>query len=68
MAWLRERGIGDGGIVMRRAPDEPFEVATWPEAGEYVNQTFFVTDDDAAAHPVAHGRRPEGIRAAQQQQ
>ncbi len=44
--------IGDGGIVMRRAPDEPFEVATWPEAGEYVNQTFFVTDDDAAAHLV----------------
>ena len=39
--------IGDGGIVLRRAADAPFEVALWPEAGEYANQTYFVTDDSA---------------------
>lgn len=40
--------IGDGGIVVRRTPDAPFEVALWPESGEYANQTFFITDDAAA--------------------
>ncbi len=39
--------IGDGGIVLRRGPGEPFEIAVWPEGGEYANQTFFVTDDAA---------------------
>jgi hypothetical protein len=39
--------IGDGGIVLRRAPDDPFEVAIWPDGGEYANETFFVTDDAA---------------------
>ncbi len=39
--------IGDGGIVLRRAPEEPFEVAIWPDGGEYANETFFVTDDAA---------------------
>jgi len=39
--------IGDGAIVVRRAAGEPFEVALWPEAGEYANQTFFVTDETA---------------------
>ncbi len=42
--------IGDGGIVLRRAPEEPFEIAVWPETGEYVNQTFFITDETAAQH------------------
>lgn len=42
--------IGDGGIVLRRAPDAPFEVALWPDGGEYANQTFFITDDTAADH------------------
>ncbi len=40
--------IGDGGIVLRRAPGTPFEVAIWPEAGEYANQTYFITDDAVA--------------------
>jgi hypothetical protein len=40
--------IGDGGIVVRRRPDAAFEVALWPQAGEYANQTYFVTDDTAA--------------------
>jgi hypothetical protein len=47
--------IGDGGIVLRRAPDAAFEVALWPDAGEYANQTFFVTDD-AAAERIAIAR------------
>jgi hypothetical protein len=38
--------LGDGGIVVR-APGDPFAVAIWPENGEYANQTYFVTDDDA---------------------
>jgi hypothetical protein len=38
--------LGDGGIVVR-APDGGFVPAIWPEGGEYANQTFFVTDDDA---------------------
>jgi hypothetical protein len=38
--------LGDGGIVVRE-PGDPFVVAIWPENGEYANQTFFVTDDDA---------------------
>jgi hypothetical protein len=40
--------IGDGGIVFRRAPGDPFELALWPASGEYANQTYFVTDDAAA--------------------
>ena len=39
--------LGDGGIVVRRAPGEPFELAVWPGGGEYANETFFVTDDGA---------------------
>jgi hypothetical protein len=40
--------IGDGGIVFRRTPDDPFELALWPAGGEYANQTYFVTDSTAA--------------------
>jgi hypothetical protein len=40
--------IGDGGIVVRRGPEAAFEVALWPDSGEYANQTYFVTDDMAA--------------------
>ncbi len=36
--------IGDGGIVLRRAPNQPFEVAIWPDGGEYANETWFITD------------------------
>jgi hypothetical protein len=38
--------LGDGGIVVR-PPGDPFVPALWPENGEYANQTYFVTDDDA---------------------
>ncbi len=40
--------IGDGGIVLRRTPESAFEVALWPDTGEYANQTYFITDDGAA--------------------
>jgi hypothetical protein len=42
--------IGDGAIVVRRAPGAAFEVALWPDAGEYTNQTYFITDETAAEH------------------
>ena len=42
--------IGDGAIALREGPAMPFEIAVWPENGEYANHTYFVTDDDAGAH------------------
>ena len=44
----------------RRAPaaDEPFEVALWPDGGEYANQTFFVTDDGAPERIATAPLRP----------
>jgi hypothetical protein len=41
--------IGDGAIVFskREQPDE-YAWAFWPQQGQYVNQTFFLTDEDAA--------------------
>ncbi|MGD0475684.1 MAG: PP2C family serine/threonine-protein phosphatase [Candidatus Velthaea sp.] len=47
--------IGDGGIVLRRTPADAFEVALWPDSGEYANQTYFITDD-AAAERIAIAR------------
>jgi hypothetical protein len=47
--------IGDGGIVLRRTPESAFEVALWPDGGEYANQTYFVTDE-AAAERIAIAR------------
>lgn len=47
--------IGDGGIVLRRTPEDAFEVALWPDSGEYANQTYFITDD-AAAERIAIAR------------
>jgi hypothetical protein len=47
--------IGDGGIVLRRTSEDAFEVALWPDSGEYANQTYFVTDD-AAAERIAIAR------------
>jgi len=39
--------LGDGAIVLRTGPDSPFDVAIWPQNGEYVNETTFVTDPGA---------------------
>lgn len=41
--------IGDGAIVIG-APDEGYRPVFWPQAGEYANETYFITDDAAAAH------------------
>ncbi|HUN56109.1 MAG TPA: PP2C family serine/threonine-protein phosphatase [Smithella sp.] len=35
--------IGDGAIVIRS--DGAYKVVLWPQSGEYVNITFFITDD-----------------------
>jgi hypothetical protein len=37
--------IGDGAIVLKETGG--LRVAIWPENGEYANETFFVTQDDA---------------------
>lgn len=42
--------VGDGGIVARR--DGGYVPVTWPAAGEYVNTTYFVTDDDEMHHRI----------------
>lgn len=41
--------VGDGAIVLSRR-DDPFGFGWvfWPDHGEYINETCFVTDDDAA--------------------
>lgn len=40
--------IGDGAVVIQRANNE-IEAVTWPDHGEYVNQTSFITDEDYLA-------------------
>jgi hypothetical protein len=40
--------IGDGAIVARCG--ERYEALTWPESGEYVNTTRFLTDSDVDQH------------------
>jgi hypothetical protein len=41
--------IGDGSIVVsRRDGSRDFHCISWPQQGEYVNSTHFITDDDAA--------------------
>lgn len=40
--------IGDGAIVV--SSDSGRRVVFWPDAGEYVNMTYFITDENAADH------------------
>jgi hypothetical protein len=40
--------IGDGAIVLNCADE--LRVPVWPQNGEYANQTFFVTQEDACSH------------------
>lgn len=44
--------IGDGAVVVRTSADrvERLMPVFWPDAGEYANTTYFVTDRDAHAH------------------
>lgn len=42
--------LGDGAIVVsRREATREYQCISWPQQGEYVNSTHFITDDDAAA-------------------
>jgi serine/threonine protein phosphatase PrpC len=40
--------VGDGAVVIQRANNE-IEAVTWPDHGEYINQTSFITDADYLA-------------------
>ncbi len=40
--------IGDGAVVIRRNGE--LAPVFWPDAGEYANMTYFVTDNDAEQH------------------
>src|SRR2546426_4506619 len=40
--------IGDGAIVI--GDSNGFHPVFWPDAGEYANMTYFVTDEDALVH------------------
>jgi Protein phosphatase 2C len=46
--WAAFAQIGDGVIVFNG--DEGYELAFWPQNGEYVNTTRFLTDDDYRKH------------------
>ena len=43
--WLVAAQIGDGAVVIQRANNH-IEAITWPDHGDYVNQTSFITDSD----------------------
>ncbi len=45
--WMAAMQIGDGFIVVRWKDEESYQLLFEPQHGEYVNQTVFVTDDDA---------------------
>ncbi len=50
--------IGDGAIVTSEDPSL-WDVQYWPQHGQYANQTFFVTDDEAHKNmKFAHGLQP----------
>jgi hypothetical protein len=51
--------VGDGAVVVREGAATPFEVALWPEGGEYVNQTYFLTDETVAERVAI--RRFDGV-------
>lgn len=40
--------IGDGAII--RLADEQYQPVFWPQSGQYVNETRFITDSDALSH------------------
>lgn len=47
--------VGDGSIVVRSAGDPDYGWVFWPEAGEYANTTFFITEDRAIEHVQFEG-------------
>lgn len=47
--------IGDGGVVM--LDSDKARILSYPENGEYKNQTYFITDEDAYDHLfIEHGK------------
>jgi hypothetical protein len=46
--------VGDGGIVIRLANSNEWQVASWPSHGEYASTTYFVTDDPEPNVLVSH--------------
>lgn len=52
--------IGDGAVIIRQAGQ--LAPVFWPDAGEYANMTYFVTDADAAEHlHVAQFETPQEV-------
>ncbi len=41
--------VGDGAMVVREEGDDGWSYVFWPQHGEYINSTNFVTSPDAAA-------------------
>ncbi|GHO85221.1 PP2C family serine/threonine-protein phosphatase [Dictyobacter formicarum] len=41
--WLAVTQVGDGAIVVQY-PDYSLQAVTWPDHGEYINQTSFITE------------------------
>jgi len=50
--------IGDGGWIVHTKGKKNVEVAIWPFSGEYINETVFVTSEDAS-EKWAHAFLPE---------
>jgi len=42
--------VGDGAIVLRADASAEFQIAVWPDTGEYANETYFITDEFVAEH------------------
>ncbi len=43
--WIAVAQVGDGAVVIQHTNGE-IEALTWPDHGDYINQTSFITDSD----------------------
>lgn len=43
--WIAVAQVGDGAVVIQHTNGE-VEALTWPDHGDYINQTSFITDSD----------------------
>lgn len=50
--------VGDGCAVVRDRDTTEWQIASWPDQGEYASTTFFVTDDPEARMRVDRRERP----------
>lgn len=46
-SWIAAMQIGDGFIVAKASEIEPYQLLFQPEKGEYINETVFVTSENA---------------------